>query len=65
MTGEQSRRLTLDLQPGSEPIEGRISEEGAESRPFVGWLALATALQQAMRLDPRTASDDRPGGSGR
>jgi hypothetical protein len=37
--------LTLDL---IDPIRGTVSAEDGSTRPFIGWLELAAALEQAM-----------------
>jgi hypothetical protein len=39
------KRLTLELEPDAEPIEGRIREGRGPAREFVGWLGLAAALE--------------------
>jgi hypothetical protein len=41
-----ARRVTVDIEPGSDPIRGYI-EDDKGSRPFEGWLQLARALEQA------------------
>jgi hypothetical protein len=47
--------VTVEVEPGSDPISGRISDEQG-TRPFTGWLELATALQAALdRSDPGPA----------
>jgi hypothetical protein len=46
------RHFTLDLEVGTEPIAGRLSEPGGEPAPFAGWLELAAALERAVRPDP-------------
>ena len=43
MTTER-RTLTLEVEPGTEPIVGRVREPDGASREFVGWLGLATVL---------------------
>jgi hypothetical protein len=44
--GLQSK-LTVELDPGSDPIAGRVTD-GRGTRPFSGWLELAAALQAAL-----------------
>jgi hypothetical protein len=39
--------LELTLRVGSEPITGAIDANGT-ARPFVGWVALVRALEDAM-----------------
>ena len=41
--------MTLEIDPGSDPISGRLGDEHG-TRPFSGWLELAAALQAV--LDP-------------
>jgi hypothetical protein len=43
-----TRVLTLEIDGGSDPIAGRLSEGGAPGRQFVGWLGLARALELAL-----------------
>lgn len=56
-----TRRLTLEIEPGSDPITGRLSDELA-SLPFSGWLELATVLQSVLdpARDPCQAGDGEP-----
>ena len=49
MTASTTTRLTLELDAATEPIQGRISEEGAASREFIGWLGLAAALGEVLK----------------
>jgi hypothetical protein len=43
------RKVTLEIDPRSDPIGGRLEDEHG-TRPFSGWLELAAALQAV--LDP-------------
>jgi hypothetical protein len=43
-----TRVLTLEIDADSDPIAGRLSEDGAPGQPFVGWLGLARALELAL-----------------
>jgi hypothetical protein len=47
--GDGARRITVDIEPGSDPIRGYI-EDDEGSRPFEGWLQLARALEEASAL---------------
>ncbi len=38
--------LQLQLEPGVEPIRGRIVSEHGSGEAFVGWLALAAAIER-------------------
>jgi hypothetical protein len=40
--------LTLHLER-IDPVRGTIAAEDGSSRPFLGWLELAAALEQAMQ----------------
>ena len=42
-------QVTLDLEVGSEPIAGRLSDDDGTTVAFVGWLELAAALERAIR----------------
>jgi hypothetical protein len=46
MPPENIARLILELGRGDGPISGRLLEDTRETR-FVGWLALAAALESA------------------
>jgi hypothetical protein len=39
-------QITVDLELGATPIEGQISTETQPSRPFHGWLELASVIEQ-------------------
>jgi hypothetical protein len=59
-------RLTLDLDPGSDPVAGVLSY-GGHAEAFVGWSGLSRAIELALeaqrpgRSTPRPAA---PGGGG-
>ncbi len=40
-------RMTVELDPDSEPIRGTVCDENA-ARSFTGWMQLVTALQAAI-----------------
>jgi hypothetical protein len=40
-------RIVLEV-VSSEPLQGRVLAEGADSRPFTGWLGLMEALRQVL-----------------
>jgi hypothetical protein len=42
-----SHRLTLEIDPGGDPITGRVADD-RDTWPFSGWLAFAAALEQAL-----------------
>jgi hypothetical protein len=45
--GEEPRRLALEVRFDSEPIEGRVYEDGGPDRQFSGWLGLMAAIEAA------------------
>jgi hypothetical protein len=47
MNESQAVRVVLDLDPNSEPIRGSLSASDQDSRPFFGWLELASAVEAA------------------
>ena len=51
-TGESNphRRVIIDFEPGSQPINGVVREGGLAPRPFTGWLALMASLEAASDL---------------
>jgi hypothetical protein len=57
-----ARRVTVDVEPGSDPIRGRIEDERG-SRPFEGWLQLARALEEASALPPSAPQASGPNDS--
>jgi hypothetical protein len=40
-------RISLELDPGAQPISGRLYEELGGVRSFSGWLGLFAALEAA------------------
>jgi hypothetical protein len=62
MKSDARRILTLAIDPGSDPISGRLDDEqgSGEGQEFVGWLELARALESALGLAPRLDSADPP-----
>ncbi len=48
MSPSERIRLHLDLDLASEPIEGEVHVHGRSGHPFVGWLGLTSALEQAV-----------------
>jgi hypothetical protein len=45
MTRDETLVIELDL--GAEPIAGRVLEAGSPARPFTGWMALVSAVEDA------------------
>ena len=56
-------RLNLDLDLASEPIEGEVHVHGRSAHPFVGWLGLTSALEQAV-ADGERPTDPQEGPHG-
>jgi hypothetical protein len=45
-------KLSLDLEPGVDPITGRLELADGSVRSFTGWLELTQALEAARQGDP-------------
>jgi hypothetical protein len=45
---ESMQHFVVDLQPGSDPFSGYVRPGDGAAIPFVGWLALLSALQRAI-----------------
>jgi hypothetical protein len=59
--GSSRISLHLDLDLGTQPIEGEVRTVGGHSLPFVGWLGLTAALEQATQdgpTDPTIRTED-------
>lgn len=48
MRGVRELHITLELEPGTDPIRGNVRGETA-TRGFTGWMQLITALQAAVQ----------------
>lgn len=46
------QRITIELEPGADPIQGRLSGEGVPDGSFMGWMELATALEEVRTTRP-------------
>ena len=49
--GSETREVTLEIEPDSDPICGRLWHDG-DSQTFCGWLELADALRTALHVAP-------------
>jgi hypothetical protein len=49
------RRLSLEVEPDTEPPVGSLRDERGEAIAFSGWLGLASALDRALRAAPSGA----------
>jgi len=58
--GESTRIVTLQLDTDADPISGEIGEAGGPSRPFVGWLGLAAALERVFARRLSSVPAERP-----
>jgi hypothetical protein len=58
--GVGARKLTLEIDVGSDPISGRLADDRGV-RPFSGWLELAAALQAAVDDSPTSTRRDIEG----
>ncbi len=46
---ERPLRITLELEPGAEPIAGRLYADDRPRRSFYGWLEFAAAIESAYK----------------
>lgn len=53
----QRTRLTIEFDPGSEPISGRILDGRGISRRFAGWLGLAAGIDRSLPARPPREPD--------
>lgn len=42
------RRLSVELDPGDDPIRGRLSTAAGRVSPFTGWIGLLRVLEEAI-----------------
>jgi hypothetical protein len=65
-TSDDLIRVSIELDPGAEPLAGTVSAPGAEPRAFLGWMELAHAIDLARqpRTDVDRMSDDGAGRAG-
>ena len=55
-----SSRITLELEPGADPIRGVIEQVDGSRQPFWGWLQLMEELRRAnveQRVPPAYATE--------
>ena len=43
----QPLRISIEIDPGTEPVAGWIAVAGAAPRPFVGWMELVHLIDRA------------------
>ena len=56
MTAEP-RRLGIEVDFESEPIEGRVYQGDDDGRPFSGWLGLMSAIEGARKEEEPDVQD--------
>jgi len=56
-------RIVLDIDATSEPPVGEVNAAGAAVRPFVGWLDLLAALEDALEGARAQLADTAPAAS--
>ena len=44
---DEALRISIEIDPGTEPVSGRITVPGAAPRVFVGWMELVHAIDRA------------------
>jgi len=60
MSTASNPRITLELEPGADPIRGSIEHPDGSHQPFWGWLELSAQLRRvAAPSDPETESHQR------
>jgi hypothetical protein len=60
----QAARVTIDLTATGDPIAGHVTAEGRAPRPFTGWLALMSGLQEALEMLQDETNDKAEAGAG-
>ncbi|HEX5194649.1 MAG TPA: hypothetical protein VFW09_17770 [Solirubrobacteraceae bacterium] len=51
--------LSIELDPGPEPLTGTVQIQNEPRRPFIGWIELAHLVEQARSLaETDRARDD-------
>jgi hypothetical protein len=55
----RSVNLSLELEPGSDPIAGRVAGPDGTFAEFTGWLELTQALEAARQVSPRPDTPER------
>lgn len=58
MGSEKSVAVVLELEPGADPIRGRLSIAPAPAREFSGWLQLSALLRLATGKEKRREDED-------
>ena len=58
MTSTTPMQVTLELQRGSDPLSGRVVDEAGRSHDFVGWIGLASALEEVLVTPPVSPKEE-------
>lgn len=60
---ERIGRIVVDLQPGADPIAGRVCADGQHPHAFTGWTGLFAVLRAVTSQDgrPQTMPRDSAG----
>jgi hypothetical protein len=48
---DEPLRISIEIDPGSEPVAGTIAAAGAAPRAFIGWMELVHAIDRVRRRD--------------
>jgi hypothetical protein len=57
MSHGERTRVTVEFESDSEPMSGRMLDEGGRSRSFTGWLGLAAAFGSVLRKEPTSHAE--------
>ncbi|HWT95508.1 MAG TPA: hypothetical protein VN238_21100 [Solirubrobacteraceae bacterium] len=52
--------LLLQIDEGTDPIQGRLTLAGETTRAFRGWLGLAAAIEELTRVAPARQTPTAP-----
>lgn len=65
MESERTTAVCIDFTVDAEPISGRVRQGAGSSRPFHGWLELASAIEDALAAARRADVGDTRARRGR
>ena len=51
MPHREQRILRLEIDPGADPITGRLTDAAGFEATFTGWVSLAAAIERAVSRD--------------
>jgi hypothetical protein len=60
MTANDNPRVTLELEPGADPIRGSIEHADGRRQPFWGWLELSAELRRVTAQPDALAERPQP-----